>query len=227
MLSIGIEGLDRIIGGIPERYVITVFGTYGTGKTTFGLHFIYEGLRNGENCIFISLDEDEESIIETAEGFGMEFGKYIESKNLEVLRLDPIIIKESIEKLSGDLINLIRKTNASRIVIDTISILESLFDEKERWVALSNFRNTIKKGGLTAIFTSEADKINPTSTKYGILEYMSDGAIALRYIRREITEEPLLALEIVKIRRMKHPRKLIPYVITERGIEVLTEAEVF
>ena len=226
MLSTGIEGLDRLIGGIPERYVITVFGTYGTGKTTFGLHFVYEGLKNGENCIFISLDEDEESIIETGEGFGMELRKYV-GKNLEVLRLDPLIVKESIEKLSGDLLNLIRKTNARRMVVDTISVLESLFDERERWIALSNFRDAIKKGGLTAIFTSEADKDNPTSTKYGILEYMSDGAIALRYIRREITEEPLLALEIIKIRRIKHPRKLIPYVITERGIEVLTEAEVF
>lgn len=226
MLSTGIKGLDRIIGGIPERYVITIFGSYGTGKTTFGLHFIHEGLKNGENCIFISLDEDEESIIETAEGFGFKFKKYL-GRNLEVLRLDPLIVRESIDRVSGDLIGVIKRTKAKRIVIDTISVLESLFDERERWIALSNFRNAIKKGGLTAIFTSEADKFNPIATKYGILEYMSDGAIALRYIKKEITDEPVLALEIVKIRRIKHPRRLIPYVITERGIEVLSEAELF
>ncbi len=226
MLSTGIRGLDSIIGGgIPERYVITVFGSYGTGKTTFGLHFIYEGLKNGENCIFISLDEDEESIIESAESFGMEFSKY--KQNLEILRLDPVVVKESLDKLRGDLMGIIKRANAKRIVVDTISVLESLFDEKERWIAISNFRDIIKNSGLTAIFTSEADKFNPLSTKYGILEYMSDGAIALRYIKKKETDEPVLALEILKIRRVKHPRRLIPYVITERGIEVLESAEIF
>ena len=226
MLSTGIRGLDSIIGGgIPERYVITVFGSYGTGKTTFGLHFIYEGLKNGENCIFISLDEDEESIIESAESFGMEFSKY--KQNLEILRLDPVVVKESLDKLRGDLMGIIKRANAKRIVVDTISVLESLFDEKERWIAISNFRDIIKNSGLTAIFTSEADKFNPLSTKYGILEYMSDGAIALRYIKKKETDEPVLALEILKIRRIKHPRRLIPYVITERGLEVLGGAEIF
>ncbi len=225
MLSTGIRGLDNIMGGgIPEGYVITVFGSYGTGKTTFSLHFINEGLKNGENCIFISLDEDEESIIESAESFGMEFRKY---ENLEILRLDPVLIKRSLDKLRGDLLNLIRKSNAKRIVVDSISILESLFDERERWIALSNFRDIIKSSGLTAIFTSEADKFNPLSTKYGILEYMSDGAIALRYIRKKITDEPILALEVIKIRRVKHSRKPIPYMITERGIVVLEGAEIF
>jgi KaiC domain protein len=226
MLSTGIEGLDAVIGGgIPEGHIVTVFGAYGTGKTTFALHFIHEGLKNGEKCIFISLDEDERSIMDTAKGFGMDFEQY--SENIEIIKLDPVAVKESMDKVKNDLLSAIKQMGAKRLVIDTVSILEGLFDEKDRWLALSHLRDIIKKSEVTAIFTSEADKYSQTTSKYGILEYVSDGAIALKYIRKSEIEEPILALEVVKMRRVKHSRKLTPYMITDTGIRVLEGAELF
>ncbi|RLI82336.1 KaiC domain-containing protein [Archaeoglobales archaeon] len=224
-VSTGIEGIDSIIGGgIPEGHIVTIFGTYGTGKTTFGLHFVYQGLRSGENCIYISLDEDEDSILDTASGFGMDLSNFQE--NLEIIRLDPVAVKESLEKIRSEMLQAIMERRAKRLVVDTISVLEGLFDEKERWIPLSYLRNIIKKSGVTAILTSEADKTQ-LSSKYGILEYISDGAVALRYLRKTEIEEPVLALEVVKMRRVKHSRKLTPYIITDKGIEVLEGAELF
>jgi KaiC domain protein len=226
MLSTGIEGLDSLMGGgIPEGHIVTIFGAYGTGKTTFALHFIYEGLKSGENCIFISLDEDEKSIIDTAKGFGMDFEVYRD--NVEILRLDAITVKESLDKVRSDLAETIKQMGARRLVIDTVSVLESLFDERERWIALVYLRDMIKLSGVTAIFTSEADRTTQSTTKYGVLEYVSDGAVALKYIRRSEIDEPVLALEVVKMRRVKHSRKLTPYIITENGIKVLEGAELF
>jgi len=224
-VSTGIEGFDSVIGGgIPEGHIVTIFGTYGTGKTTFGLHFVYQGLRSGENCIYISLDEDEDSILDTASGFGMDLSNFQE--NLEIIRLDPVAVKESLEKIRSEMLQAIMERRAKRLVVDTISVLEGLFDEKERWIPLSYLRNIIKKSGVTAILTSEADKTQ-LSSKYGILEYISDGAVALRYLRKTEIEEPVLALEVVKMRRVKHSRKLTPYIITDKGIEVLEGAELF
>jgi KaiC domain protein len=225
MLSSGIEGLDPIIGGgIPEGHIITIFGTYGTGKTTFALHFVYDGLKRGENCIYISLDEDEESIRETASSFGMNFEAF--NDKLEIIRLHPVAVKESMEKVGNELLQAIAGFAAKRLVVDTISVLEGLFDEKERWVLLSHFRDIIKNSRVTAILTSESDK-NQLSSKYGILEYISDGAIALKFLRRSEVEEPVLALEVIKMRRVKHSRKPTPYVITGGGIKVLEGAELF
>jgi len=225
-LSTGIPGLDSVIGGgIPKGHIITIFGHYGTGKTTFGLHFVYEGLKNGERCIFISLDEDEASIIETAQGFGMDFNEYY--GQIEIIRLDPLIVKESLEKINNDLMQIISEMKASRLVIDTISILEGLFSESDRWRTISFLKNSIKKSGITAILTSEADRYTMNTSKYGILEYISDGAIALKYVRKNELEEPILGLEVIKMRRTKHSRKLRPFTITERGIEVYEEAEIF
>ncbi len=225
-VSTGIEGFDAIIGGgIPEGHIITIFGMYGTGKTTFGLHFIYEGLKNGENCIYISLDEDEDSILDTASGFGMEFDRF--KDNFEIIKLDPIAVKESLEKVRSEMLQAIMEMGAKRLVVDTISVLEGLFDERERWIPLSYLKTIIKKSGVTAILTSEADKQTQSSSKYGILEYISDGAVALKFLRKTEIEEPVLALEVIKMRRVQHSRKLTPYIITEKGIKVLEGAELF
>jgi len=221
----GIEGFDLLIGGgIPEKHIVAIFGSYGTGKTTFGLHFVWEGVKNGENCIYISLDEDEASILETAKGFGMDFESF--KDKLEIIRLDPISVKESLEKVRNEMLQAIVERGANRLVIDTISVLEGLFDEKERWLPLTYVRNLIKKSGVTAILTSETDK-NQSGSKYGLLEYVSDGAISLKFLRKSEIEEPILALEVVKMRRVKHSRKPTPYLITEKGIKVLEGAELF
>ncbi|MEM1577273.1 MAG: KaiC domain-containing protein [Archaeoglobaceae archaeon] len=223
-LSTGIEGLDAILGGgIPKGYVVAVIGSYGTGKTTLGLHFIHEGLKNGESCIILSFDEDEESILRNARSVGLK----LEGKNLQIIRLEALAVKKSFERLENELPELIKSSNASRMLIDSISVLETLFSEHDRYQILSSMKRILKSLGVTAIFTSEADKYLPTSSKYGILEYICDGMICLKMIRKSELDEPTLGLEVVKMRGIKHSRKPKPYMITERGIVVYEEAEVF
>ncbi|MDK2795384.1 MAG: hypothetical protein PWQ22_578 [Archaeoglobaceae archaeon] len=224
-LSTGIEGLDAILGGgIPKGYVVAVIGSYGTGKTTLGLHFIYEGLKNGESCIVLSFDEDEESIMRNAKSVGMDLGKF---NNVQVIRLEAMGVKKIFERIESELPELIKNLNASRMLIDSISVLETLFSDQERYQILSSFKRILKSAGVTAIITSEADKYLPTASKYGILEYICDGMICLKMIRKSELDEPTLGLEVVKMRGVKHSRKPKPYMITERGIVVYEEAEVF
>ncbi|MCS7119136.1 MAG: KaiC domain-containing protein [Archaeoglobaceae archaeon] len=223
-LSTGIFGLDALLGGgIPKGYVIAVIGSYGTGKTILGIHFIYEGLKRGESCILLSLDEDEESIMRNARSVGMVLENF---KNLEVVRLEALEVKKSFEKIENDLPELIRSLNASRMLIDSISILETLFSDAERYHMLSSLKRIMKSAGITAILTSEADKYLPTTSKYGILEYVCDGMICLKMVRKNELEEPTFGLEVVKMRGIKHSRKPKPYAITENGIVVYEEAEI-
>ena len=64
-LRMGIAGLDDMMGGgLLKQSVCALIGTYGTGKTTFALQFLREGLERGENCIYISLEEREDRLLE-------------------------------------------------------------------------------------------------------------------------------------------------------------------
>src|SRR5438046_10276394 len=67
----GIDGLDEMLGrGVPAGHIITVLGSFGTGKTTFALQFLMQGLINGETAVFISLEEDVDSVVANAEASG-------------------------------------------------------------------------------------------------------------------------------------------------------------
>ncbi|MFP3909834.1 MAG: KaiC domain-containing protein [Halobacteriota archaeon] len=226
MLSTGVEGLDSLLGGgIPQGHIVAVVGTFGTGKTTLGIHFIYEGLKNGEDCIILSFDEDEESIIENASNFGMNLSDF--GDQVQVVRLEAADMRRSMERLESEIPEVIRNNNTSRILVDTISVVETLFGDADRYKMLAKLRNTLKSVGTTAIITTEADKDNSAYSKFGILEYICDGSICLQIKRRAELEEPTLGLEIVKMRRVKHSRKIKPYIITEEGIVVHEDAELF
>src|SRR6186713_1857012 len=54
----GIPGLDHIlVGGFPRNRIYLVQGDPGVGKTTLGLQFLLEGIRNGEKSLYITLSE--------------------------------------------------------------------------------------------------------------------------------------------------------------------------
>ncbi|MEM0353641.1 MAG: ATPase domain-containing protein, partial [Archaeoglobaceae archaeon] len=93
-------------------------------------------------------------------------------------------VRKSFERIESDLPEMIKSLNASRVLIDSISVLETLFNDAERYRILSSLRRMMKSAGITAIITSEADKFLPTASKFGILEYVCDGMICLKMIRR-------------------------------------------
>jgi archaellum biogenesis ATPase FlaH len=69
-------------------YIFPDNGTYGTGKTTFSLNFIWEGLKKNENVIYISLEESKVRIQTYMEQKGWKIEDYLD-KSLHVLKLDP------------------------------------------------------------------------------------------------------------------------------------------
>ncbi len=229
ILNTGIDGLDEMLhGGIPKKHIVAVIGSPGTGKSTLALQFIYAGLRRNERCVYISLEEDEEDIIKTAEMFGWELKPYIENKKLALIRLSAQNIKVVIDRMEKDLPKLFKSFNTTRLAVDPITLYEMLFDkETERRDHVFNFANMIKKLGITAILTSEIHMGNPYYSKYGLIEYVTDGVILLRQVRDNCMKSITTAIEILKMRRVDHSREIKPYSITSEGIVVHSESEVF
>ncbi len=223
----GMEGLDEMLfGGIPRGSTVVVMGSFGTGKTTFGLQFLNQGLAEGEKGIYISLEEDRESILADAEAHGWDLRAKLNEKQLEIVKLEPNDAKVTIQRIRSELPDFIKKFGASRIVIDSVSLLNLLFDtDHDRRTNLFNLSQMVKKTGATLIMTAEVKDDNPFASRDGLIEYVADGVISLRYLEMQSRNELMLSLRIIKMRRTEHSRKITPYSITNKGLEVHVGSE--
>lgn len=228
-IALGIDGLDDMIqGGVPDRSLLVAVGSAGTGKTTFGMQFLDETLRNDGRAVFITLEESRERIVRSATEKGLPFDEYIETGRLAVVDLDPVEMANSLATIRSELPRLIDGFGASRLVLDSVSLLEMMYDDRAtRRNQIYDFTRSLKRAGVTTMLTSEADQNDPYTSRYGIVEYLTDGVFILQYVRPSDFRKTRLAVEIQKLRDANHSRETKPYEITGEGISVYQQANIF
>jgi KaiC domain protein len=203
-------------------------GSFGTGKTTLGLQFLVEGLRQAEPCIFISLEEDKDSIMKNAATFGWDLTPALEAKKLGVFKLEPSDAKTTIMRIKSELPKFIKSFGAKRVVLDSVSLLNMMFsDENERRSNLFNMCQLLRTTGATSLLTAEVKDDNPRSSRDGLAEYTADGVLLLQSDENKEGGEVQLTIRIMKMRRTAHSRRVKPYSITDKGIVVHAGADVF
>ena len=85
-LKTGVKGIDDLLeGGIPEGFLVAVTGEPGCGKTIFSIHFINQGVLDGDRCIYVTTEESRESIIKQASQFNMDFEEAMEEGKLIII----------------------------------------------------------------------------------------------------------------------------------------------
>ncbi len=90
-LSLGVAGLDAMTGdGVLSGSSATVLGTPGSGKTLLGLHFLAEGVRQGEPCLLAGFQETPSGIASTADRVGLELAPHLASGLLRVMWRPPL-----------------------------------------------------------------------------------------------------------------------------------------
>ena len=227
--DIGIKGLDdMILGGVPSRSLLSVIGGAGTGKTTFALQFLNHALESGNKGIYITLEQTRESILDTAAEKGWSFREHAAEDRLAVVAIDPIEMANSLASIRNDLVRLIAEFDADRLVLDSVSLLEMMYDHPaKRRSEVFGFTRSLKEAGVTTLLTSEASEETKYASRHGIVEYLTDAVFVLQYVRGSDFRETRLAVEIQKIRDANHSRETKPYDITDTGISVYDQANIF
>lgn len=228
-IDLGIDGLDAMIqNGVPDRSLIVTMGSAGTGKTTLGLQFLNQGLANGEHGVFFALEESAERVIDSAVEKGFPFDDYLADGRLAIVDFDPAEMATSLRTIQSELPALIDEFGASRLVLDSVSLLELMYhDRATRRNEVYEFTRQLKAAGVTALLTSEVTAETPYASRYGIVEYLADAVLVLQYVRPEEFHETRLAIEIQKIRDTNHIRQMKPYELTAEGIVVYQQANLF
>ncbi len=230
----GIVGLDELLeGGFPTGRSILVSGGCGTGKTIFSLQYLYNGIQKyQEPGIFVTLDERPELIREDMLRFNWDL-RELEQKNMLQI-IDGSIAKVAIpseetyslpatgfdlDKLLLEIMRLSKRTNAKRIVIDSIPALGFNYEnENDIRKAVLKLSYVLSKTGLTCLMTSEMDETGTKFGKYGVEEYVVDGVIVLHYMG--VGTQTNRTLHIRKMRATHHSEDLHPLRIGQNGITV-------
>ncbi|MGB8216743.1 MAG: ATPase domain-containing protein [Candidatus Methanoperedens sp.] len=218
-VSTGIPGLDKMLkGGIPDDDVVLISGTTGTGKTTFGLHFICDGLNRDENALIVSMEERPTKLLRNAKTFGLVLQPFIDKKMLEVLYVSPVSYRPDEEALI--IKARIKENNVKRILFDGIENLETAIpDIIERKNYITVLLDLFSSMGVTTAVTSEISELfGAVKLTQEALSSVVDNIILLRHV--EIEGRIHAVLSILKSRGIQHDKEIREFEITEKGIDV-------
>ncbi|WGI17723.1 ATPase domain-containing protein [Methanonatronarchaeum sp. AMET-Sl] len=223
----GVPKLDEMVGGgYPEGHIILLTGNTGTGKTTIGMQFIQQGIKENENCLFINLEEPLEQVNKTAESHGWKFNKHAEEGKL--IYISPELIDTYPDKFINQVLSKIDQNNINRVFFDSVSALPSSgLSEDELRQLLLQLNSGFKERGVTAIlthlssgmFSSDSEKIFGSTRASDLrLSSLSDGIIVLRYFERE--SKVAKAINVLKMRGSDHDKGIYRIMVTDEGIEI-------
>ena len=223
----GIPGMDELLGGgFLEGAQVVVAGGSGTGKTIFGLQYLYNGATQFDDPgALIVLEESPRNISWNMKNFGWDLTSLIKQNKIGVYRFskyDPSQFKDKFSEQVAEIKSLIESIGAKRVVIDSITTLSVWMAEE--WLIRYNLFmliDVLRSMGVTSVLTAESREGDKYSLgRFDVEEYVADGGIKL------ILKPPNRIMYIRKMRGIKHDMRLHPYEISDHGIVVHYDQEV-
>lgn len=219
----GIEGFDEVVkGGIPKGDVILLTGTPGAGKTTFSMQFLAYGARNGEKGVYFTLEESANSILKQFSLFDPQINDLVANGSLKVVEIPLVDFDTFKETVTSE----IEGMGAKRVVIDSITYFQMFFpDVISIRKGIIEIATIIRAHDTEGILVGETPYGEDKLSSFGVEEFAADAVIALYLIEREGTF--IRALRVVKMRGTDHLTKFCPMEISDKGVVVYPNAELF
>lgn len=242
----GVEGLDAMLGGgVPAGSVVLLRGGPGSGKTTLCLQFLLEGAARGETGLYVSLEESPREILANASTFGWDLPGAVEKGTIQIRGLRLSRVKEYLKHdasqqnwlvsmegsgreagISGDfradalgsiISRLVRETGARRLVFDSLTMFTAQFERKvDLHMETLDLIRGVMQDGCTTLFTAHQDPGG--SHVVTAEEYLPQGVINLHFLQQ--SNKFLQAIQVLKMRGVRHDRELRPYRIDDKGFTV-------
>ena len=222
----GIIGLDEMLGGGFLRETANlVEGAPGTGKTTLGMQFIYNGIvQANEPGLIITFEEFPQQYYHDAAAFGWDFLDLEKKGLLKVVMTSPEVSRLDIESVGGIIESHVNQMGVQRVVVDSMTHFTRLTQDPIELRGLEfSFINALKRQGLTSILTRESPVLLGESTEDSGISFVVDSYLILRYVEIESTIRK--ALLVLKMRGSDHAKDIRQYDITGIGFEVQSKFE--
>jgi circadian clock protein KaiC len=211
--STGVEALDKMLGdGYWEGSSTLICGPSGVGKTLMGLHFIFQGARTRQPGIHATFQETENQLARIARGFGWsidEEGVHILSRSLVDMYIDQWVY---------ELLDMIDKTGAKRIVIDSLVDLMVTAGDPLRfreWM-YSLVQRCARRGISLMMIVEVPELFQLHRISEGGISHLSDNVVLLQYVQDG--SRLVRAVTVLKTRAARHEPIAHRYEISEQGL---------
>ena len=209
----GVAALDELLGegGYWEGSTTLIVGPSGIGKTLMGLHFLYHGAEVGEPGILATFQENKTQLERVVGSFGWS----IDNPDVHVHARG--VVDVNIDQWVYELLALVSRTNAKRVVIDSLPDLQTAAGDAVRfreWVFSLTQRLT--RAGVSLMMIVEVPNLFQLDriSENGI-SHLADNVILLQYVQEG--SELSRGLTVLKTRAMPHRPVVHRYEITDKG----------
>ncbi|MDB5749432.1 MAG: protein kinase [Massilia sp.] len=216
-LSSGVPVLDDMLGGgFPDGHIVLVSGPTGSGKTILATEFLAAGARNGETGVVALFERNPTQLMNA------RLDELVRSGQVSLASASALDL--SIDETLHDLVSLIERTKATRMVLDSIpGFMMSLAPEAREDFAESLYRmaTALASKGVTLLMTTEMeDRFEELRfSPYGSV-VLADVVIMLRYVEHQA--ELHTVISVVKVRGSKHSRQIRTFHIADDGVVIGT-----
>ncbi len=222
----GISGLDLILnGGYFRNSSYLVMGDVGTGKTIFSIQWLLDGIKKGEKCLYITLAEGVEQLLNNISPFGWD---------LEALKIKDFSPQPSELNHLGDyeiffpseveeepfwqqLYRTIEAEKPDRLVLDSVTVFHDLsaneYSFRRRLIAFIKY---LYQHRCTTIFLADAQEIKALVS----ISMAVDGVIKLHLRLSKARFITSRTIEILKFRGSDFLSGEHPFRITSSGIKI-------
>jgi circadian clock protein KaiC len=211
----GVSLLDKMLGGgLPRGYSLLVAGPSGSGKSVLAAAFLAEGAKHEETGVIVIFEQNPVRTRVRALSELIKAGKVtVVSTSAPDLSIDEILHL---------VLNEIKQTGATRVVVDSLSGFELALaptfraDFRE---SLMDMVTALAVTGVTVLLTCELEdrytdlRFSPYGTAF-----LTDAIVVQRYIEVESRLRRVIA--VVKVRGSAHSNELREFTIDGDNIKI-------
>lgn len=220
----GMPGLDHLLdGGIVRGNSLLIEGPPGSGKSTFAVRILYEGIvRYNEPGLIITFEEFPRQVYAEAAAYGIDLEALEKSGMLRVVWTPPARILEGFSGKNDLVEKLVEEMKVRRLVIDSITHFKRVSDdEKGLREVLSSILNYLKLKGINAFLVKELERMDSATIAFE--EYLVDASMRLHNESAHTGRHDARSLEIRKTRGQPHISGRHPFHFTPEGITVFPQ----
>ncbi len=219
-LPSGVPGLDALLGGGYRRNSCSLIsGSSGTGKTTFVCSFARAVIGQGERLLYLNFEESWDALVSCMISPGIDLAAAMESGLLRFSSAMPE--SQGIEEHLIEAFNLIETFEPRHLVVDAISACRRMGSRHAAFDYLLRLIDHCKQKGITALLTNLVGSRDASDEISGIdLSSVIDTVIVLR--NQEEDDRFVRKLAVLKSRGRAHSSRIHDFIISGRGIDILS-----